>query len=427
MSVTLASNRWRVFVFPFFNVLLNGFNFLFHIIAGRYLTTEQYGQFNALLAMFTLLSVVGLSIQLVTAKLSFQGRDIVVLSKAKKISLFTTVSCFILFAFVPIISKFIQISILSYIWLIILIWLHIITSYYRGMMQGSGSLMKLNLSFYAEVGGKLLLVFFFINLTKTGLDVERLMLAVMLGMLASTIYGYMSSTSGDDRANRRNTGEKISWQQVKQDLGQSFVLNCSILFFLSIDMLAVHYFLPNQSGEYAVALKYGQLVYFAAFSIITALVPKINKALAQEGETINAKTNTITIILAGYGICIFFGLILYLLMSNVLFLPSISLFFGPEYSGVSAILLPIGIVYAILALVVFLAYLHMLSGNSRLKVWLLAGGVSIMIAFILNHRNLRQILVDEIIVYGLLSIGLFIDWLRYKNTDRANSISTEGD
>ncbi|WJH27729.1 hypothetical protein N6H13_21340 [Paenibacillus sp. CC-CFT742] len=152
MSFTLASNRWRVFVFPFFNVLLNGFNFLFHIIAGRYLTIEQYGQFNALLAMFTLLSVVGLSIQLVTAKLSFQGRDIVVLSKAKKISLFTTVSCFILFSFLNIISKFIQISILSYIWLIILIWLHIITSYYRGMMQGSGSLMKLNLSFYAEVG-----------------------------------------------------------------------------------------------------------------------------------------------------------------------------------------------------------------------------------------------------------------------------------
>lgn len=56
-------------MFPLFNVLLNGFNFFFHIAASWYLTGQAYGQANALLALFALLSVLGLSIQLLTAKL----------------------------------------------------------------------------------------------------------------------------------------------------------------------------------------------------------------------------------------------------------------------------------------------------------------------------------------------------------------------
>lgn len=60
-------------MFPLFNVLLNGFNFFFHIAASWYLTGQAYGKANALLALFALSSVLGLSIQLLTAKLVSKG------------------------------------------------------------------------------------------------------------------------------------------------------------------------------------------------------------------------------------------------------------------------------------------------------------------------------------------------------------------
>lgn len=66
--------RWRALVFPLFNVLLNAFNFFFHMAASWYLTEDQYGQANALLALFALLSVLGLSVQLLAAKLVSQNK-----------------------------------------------------------------------------------------------------------------------------------------------------------------------------------------------------------------------------------------------------------------------------------------------------------------------------------------------------------------
>jgi len=56
----------------------------------------------------------------------------------------------------------------------------------------------------------------------------------------------------------------------------------------------------------------------------------------------------------------------------------------------------------------------MLSGNSRLMVWLIAGAGCIVTVFIFNHRNLMQIVLNEIMVYSLLVLGLLVDWLFYK-------------
>ncbi|WP_145051704.1 oligosaccharide flippase family protein [Paenibacillus xylanexedens] len=416
--------RWHALVFPFFNVMLNGFNFVFHMLAGRYLSSEQYGQVNALLALFTLLSVVGLSIQLVVAKLSFYKADRAGLPHPKVISLFAGLLCFFLLVLTPIMNDIFQTSSLAYLWLILILWFHIITSYHRGMMQGSGHLLKLNYSFYMEVGGKLLVVVFFVICTKAGLSVERLMFAVMIGMLVSAVHGSLTTRTGGNLNDLPNRGSRIYWHKIKKDLGQSFILNCCILFFLSVDMLFVHHYLPEQSGEYAVALKYGQLVYFAAYSIITALVPKINMALAYDGDKFNRKSNTLTVILVGYILCISTGLGVYLISYSTWLPQSIPLLFSPNYSVASSILVPTGIVYAIFSVVVFLAYLHMLAGNSRLKIWLIIGVVCMVIAFSLNHHNLWQILFDEMIVYSLLSIGLLIDWLLYKRKigDHANEV-----
>lgn len=405
--------RWHALVFPFFNVMLNGFNFVFHMLAGRYLPSEQYGQVNALLALFTLFSVVGLSIQLVVAKLSFQKADRVGLLQPKVISIFALLLCLFLLVFAPVMSNIFQTSLLAYLWLILILLFHIITSYHRGVMQGSGHLLKLNFSFYTEVFGKLLIVVFFVICTEKGLSVERLMLAVMIGMLVSAIHGYWMNRTNEYLNDLPNKTLKIHWHKVKKDLGQSFILNCCILFFLSLDMLVVHHYIPEQSGEYAVALKYGQLVYFAAYSIITALVPRITLSLSYDGEKFNKKNNTLTVILIGYILCIFMGLGAYLVCYFTWLPQSISLLFSSHYSVASSILVPTGIVYAIFSIVVFLAYLHMLAGNSRLKIWLMIGAVCMVVAFTMNHRNLWQILIDEMIVYSLLSIGMFVDWLVY--------------
>lgn len=422
MTGTKARYRWHGLVFPFFNVMLNGFNFLFHILAGRYLSSEQYGQVNALLALFALLSVVGLSIQLVIAKRSHQKTDEAVLPAPRMISLFALSISVLLLVFLSLTTPIFGTSVLANLWLVMIVGLHIITSYHRGIMQGQGYLLKLNVSFYTEVGGKLLFVFFFVLCTKEGLNVERLMFTVMMGMLISAIHGYWTSKAGAGLHSRRDPGSKISWNQVGKDLGQSFVLNCCVLFFLSVDMLIVHHYLPEKSGEYAVALKYGQLIYFAGFSIITALVPRINTILSENEHDAKKTNRKLTTMITGFTLCIFSGLMVYILFNSLWLPQTIPLLFGPDYSSASSILVPVGTVYAIFSVVVFLAYLHMLSGNARLMIWLIAGAISIVIAFIFNHRNLTQILLSEIMVYSLLGVGLFVDWLFYKKTINVNKL-----
>lgn len=109
-------------------MLLNGFNFFFHIAASWYLTGAAYGQANALLALFALLSVMGLSVQLLTAKVVSKEDRTLALKQLplgalliKTPIILSLASCIILLMLLPVLRSMLGVDASSLLLLYILV------------------------------------------------------------------------------------------------------------------------------------------------------------------------------------------------------------------------------------------------------------------------------------------------------------------
>ncbi|WP_310735668.1 glycosyltransferase [Paenibacillus thiaminolyticus] len=405
--------QWRSLVFPLFNVLLNAFNFFFHIAASWYLTEEQYGQANALLALFALLSVLGLSVQLVAAKLVSQnshntqngdGREF---PGGALVPALTAAAVFVVLAAAhPLFARFLQVDGGALVLLYVVVSIHIMVSLFRGIMQGREQMLALNVNFYIEVAGKLTVFFVCVRL---GLQLWHVMLALAIGMLLAFAHGLI--VGGAKPGLLRGSLRGKLFKSLGREWLDTLIMNVFVLFFTSIDMLAVQHYLAADAGIYAIALKYSQLVYFVAFSVITAFVPKLG---AKGGD--RAALRKLILIFGGFMLgCagfVYAG-------SAWLFPKSIPLLFGPDYQ-VAEHYLPLGgMVYWLLSVVLFFAHLHVLTGRRRFMLWLAAGASVLLLWFGIRHRTPEDFQLAQLAVYGLFAAGFTVDAaLGFKRIER---------
>lgn len=397
--------QWRSFIFPLFNVLLNGFNFFFHIAASWYLNPQQYGQANALLALFALLSVLGLSVQLVAAKLISQNRTGSGFPGGVLISaIVSAAAMLVLFTANPLISAALQVGDKPLFLLYATVSIHMMVSLFRGMMQGKERLLALNVNFYIEVIGKMAAFFICARL---GLQLWHLMLALSAGMLLSLIHG-----AAVEKASFRSIYVplgRMPWRSLGKEWGSTLLMNVFLLFFTSVDMLAVQHYLAADAGIYAIALKYSQLVYFVSFSVIMVLVPRLG-AHAENAAALRRISLIFGVFMIGAAVFVYIG-------SVWLFPQSIPLLFGPAYQPAEHFLKLGGTVYWLFSIILFFVHLHVLTGRRQFMLWLTAGAVLLLLLFAAWHRTPDNILLAQLAVYGLLAVGFTADTvLRFRRT-----------
>ncbi|WP_028530708.1 lipopolysaccharide biosynthesis protein [Paenibacillus sp. HW567] len=395
--------QWRVLVFPFFNVLLNGFNFFFHISASWYLTEQQYGQANALLALFALLSVLGLSVQLMAAKLVSQNKPGAGLPGGAFLPSLTALlaaGTFVALAVLhPLLGHALAVGRGPLFLLYAVVSLHIIVSLFRGIMQGKERLQALNINFYLEAAGKLAVFFSFVP---HGLQLWQLMLALGAGMLLSLAHGLVMEW-GSLRGGQGQAALKHDrpWKPLSREWGNTLLMNVFVLFFTSVDMLAVQHYAAEDAGIYAIALKYSQLVYFVSFSVIAVLIPKIG---AQAGNLPALRT-----------ILLWFGGFMAVCAGMVyagaawLFPLSLPLLFGPAYVEAARYLPLGGAVYWLFSVVLFFVHVHVLTGRRRFMLWMAAGAAALVLSFGLWHRTPDELLLAQVVIYGLFAAGFITD------------------
>ncbi|MGG1619461.1 transporter [Paenibacillus sp. NRS-1782] len=400
------TNRLRTLMFPLFNVLLNGFNFFFHIAASWYLTGQAYGQANALLALFALLSVLGLSIQLLTAKLVSKGdrklplRSLPLGSLLLKAPLLlTALAMVILLAFHPLLRSLLGVQSGPLFMLYGLVGLHILVSSCRGDLQGRERMLSLNVNYYIEVLGKLSLFFM---LAASGLKLEALLLASCGGMLLSLLHGWAVSVRGLSLLG--HTKERIPsglWKSLGQDFTDSLITNLFILFCISIDMLYVQHYFPEQASGYAIALKYSQLVYYVSYSLIAAFIPKLG-AQGHDRQALGKLVAVYAGLMAVAAICVYVG-------TTFVFPTSIPVLFGSSYQSAEAYIPLGGWVYWLFSIVLFFVHVHVLVGRRKFMFGLLAGAATLLAAFHIAHQNPSDFLLSELIVYGVMSLYFVVD------------------
>jgi len=350
-------------VFPVLDVLLNGGNLLIHIYISWYLTTGDYGILNAYFSLLFVLMIFGMSMQTYFAKrLSEDGfREIEIPS----VSIVTNRMAVIV-AFVMIILAIPMVTLLrgtmtQYLIILTTFLIQMRLSFYRGILQGHKSFLKLNSSFYIEMGFKLLIL---IPIIRFYQSVDAALISVLVGIAAS--YFFTKQTAEKNFLGRSNNEKpsKIVLQgmnrtEIHKHIIKGFmrVLSTQVFFyyFTAIVLILTNYYMGDASGLYAVSTRYGQIFIHIGLSIITVLIPYTSEV---QSDPLVFRKKVIQLLL----VYTFIGFML--LLGYSLIMPIVlRTLFDTKYQATSILLIPQAVAYFMLSIAFFMSSMEMVGGN----------------------------------------------------------------
>jgi O-antigen/teichoic acid export membrane protein len=257
------------YIYPFLDILLNGFNYGFHIYTSWYLIKESYATLNAYLALVSLFMVIGIALQSYNAK-NYAGVQI----SGKELKLVNPViimgipSLLLIFS-APLLVPFLKGDFISLLTISVLLISHSVLSSGRGIMQGQGSFLKLNLSFYIEVISKVIFLLVFMP-----------RFPHVLTPLLSILFGYICSL-----LHLLFYIKKLKLKRIRLTNIKSFLKNNKIIIFIfsqffiysyfSMDMILVNGLHQEFAPIYAIIQKLGMIQFFVGSSLMAVFLPEL--------------------------------------------------------------------------------------------------------------------------------------------------------
>ena len=368
--------------------------FLYHFFMGRSLGPEGYGVLASLMAIMALLGISSTTIQLSVSKFvtslkvkgSFEELNYLYPATNKKLgSIFFYV--FILFLIVGLfLSKFLHISyfLISLSFLSILAMPILANS--RGFLQGLQNFKSYGVSLAIEGISKLIFGVLFVFI---GWKVGGALLGVILSYIIVLLIGHFVVKSC-------LKGDKKPFVD-KEIYHYTVPVFFTVLFFTafySIDLLLVkHFFSAIDAGKYAVVSLIGKIVFFASFSVIQVMYPKVIELSGDNGAHKNVLYKSLLIIL--------------LMVAPILFVYQffgdfvINLLFGESYLSIVPLIAPYGLFMLFVSISkMFSLYLLSFKKYSFLYIFSFFLLLEVSLIF-LYHESLAQI-VNLLMVLGLL-------------------------
>ncbi|KHD38534.1 transporter [Clostridium acetobutylicum] len=380
--------RIQEIIFPVLDVSLNGVNYFFHIFVSWYLIPQDYGRLNSLLSLISILTVLGVSFQTYTAKYISKGED---KEPDIKSILNCSLICFLvivvfMLVFSSVIIKATNSDFFSLIIIILTLGSNIILSVIRGIFQGMKSFFMLNISFYIEVISKIAVLFV---LLKNSRNIHSALLAILLGMVFSLFHGMYKVRKLINFKQKARISKRI----IKK-VANIYIANFFFNFFTSVDMIMVNYYLPENSGIFAVVLKYNQLLTFASSSIFTVFIPLLTERLCDRKRFNNCIRNLFLIMIAIS--------VLTLGFYKFVMPYTVAMFFGKAYASAKNYLF-VGIVsYIFLSFIFIIVNIYMITEKWMHFVTLFVAAVIFVIIIALFHKSIISIIYIEIGFYAVL-------------------------
>lgn len=376
-------------LFPILDVLLNAFNWGFHVLVSRGLAPTHYAVLNALLALLSLFMVLGVALQLLTAR-HVAAHGLGAARTLQRLALWSAGAIGAAgFLALPALMWLTRASAPCLLLVLAIFGLNAVLSVQRGLAQGQTTFLSLNGSFYLEVA---------VKLAATGVLLaiwprpEAALCGVLAGMLVSLFVSLRAPQIP------RSPAEKEALRPWLGQLAPVFAASFFLYFFSSIDMLMVNRLLPAQAGTYAVAAKYGQILFFAALSVATVFVPQLSRARS-DAFLFRALTKRLLGILTAFTL-------LSLGCAFTVFPLSVAPVFGASY-GAAGALLPLAVLaYGLLALCFCLVNVLVVLESRTYLLALLLACVTVVISLSLCHATLGAVLGVLAVVYGALLLGL---------------------
>ncbi len=391
--------KYQAMLFPVFDIALNGLNYFFQIFISWYLIPENYGVLNSLLSFLAIILVVGIAFQTYTAKEFAKNRSMEFnFDEIFKSALFYISIVFaVLVVTSPFIHAFTRGSYLAIILVMLISLVNIFLSILRGIFQGSEEFFNLNKSFYIEVITKMLFILVVIKMFH---NVEAVLLSILVGMVIATIYGLVKNRSKLKMSKYSLVNMNIKTHYLR--VFKVIIANFFFYFFTSIDMIMVNFYLPRESGIYAVILKYSQVLQFVALSIMTVFVTILSNSLNNKVEFYNNVKKLFSLILVmSIGALVFYKSVV----------PStVEMFFGTVYKEAGEYLW-MGIIPYIFMIYTFLIInINVVLERTRYLWILFIGAILITILITIFHTNIQSIFIIESIFYFSLMTILLIQF-----------------
>jgi len=275
------------------------------------------------------------------------------------------------------------------------------------LLQGQTHFKRLAASYQAEMWVRLIAA---VILVSIGLAVNGAVFAISLSFIATWFVarkvGKWTSVPGKMNKGAQKTVIAFAGPVVLVYLGQILISNSDII-------IVKRYFSPEAAGQYAAVALIGRIVFFATWSVVTALFPIVARK-HQRGES---HRNMLGL---GLGVVsvISIGIIAFTVIAPEWIINTL---FGEEYVIMAPLLWIYALATALYALANVVVNYQLSAGNSKGTWFALGAGLAQVIAIIIFHDSLQQVIVVQVVLMATLLATLLIWDLRL--AQRRNYVS----
>jgi O-antigen/teichoic acid export membrane protein len=381
--------------------IVNGGNYAFNLILGRWLGPADFSDLSLIVTIVLMSGFITAAFQLTSAKFAAvystdndEGR----MAAARRWLRLGALLCggVILLIFAGGASYWQQFfhtqSAFIFIILGVALPIYLIQGVDRGALQGQLKFKRLAGSYQAEMWTRLIASVILVGL---GYAVDGAVFAIGLSFAATWFVarqvGSWAGKKGELSPKEKRLVAAFAGPVVLAYAGQILISNSDII-------IVKRYFSPELAGQYAALALIGRIVFFATWSIVTALFPIAAKK-HQKGE------NPRPLLLTGVGIVavISIGIIIitWFLPENI-----IGVLFGSAYLSMAPLLWMYAVATALFAIANVIVNYHLSIGRS-FGTWLAIGfGLIQVVLLVLFHNSLQQVILVQIALMAALLLSL---------------------
>ena len=379
-------------------LIVNGGNYLYNLALGRILGPEAFSEAALLITLLLLLSFVGMTFQLVTAKFAvlFSEEDYVHFQNSiySYALAFGMVIGIMVVYFAPALQTLFRTQNTGMFTIFgIGIPIYFLMSVNRGKFQGIQDFGRLSFTYQTEMWSRLSITILLLVI----LPFEPSILVAM-GIGISFLFGLVPIDLKGVRVFSKNKLSKEKSKKVLQFIGLTAGYELTQIIINNSDILLVkHYFEALDAGLYASLALIGRVVYFVAWMFVMLLLPKVVQR-HRDGEP------TVPVLAKYIG---FIGLLSFgIVVACYLFpAPIINLLFGEAYLSMGPLLWQYALATSLFAISNIFAY-YFMSLDHYVPI-LLSGilGISQVLLIIIFHSSLSMIVQIQIVVMIALLVA----------------------
>lgn len=393
-------------------LIVNAANYGLNLILGRVLGPELYAEANMIATLVMILSFIAMGLQLTVAKLYAEGQEKLVGLLHKRVKVLSYLLVIACCASTVLLMNFLQFERWYALAILFLgIPLYLLMSMGRGVYQGKRDFKNLAKTYLVEM---LVRVVVTIGLLLLLMETMYKTEAVAIGFLVSffvTYYCSRVSFMADKKVDKQKLNTVFSFLSVIvfYELSQILINNSDVI-------LVKHYFTAQEAGLYSSMALLGRAVFFATWSLVTVLFPKVIEK-ENKGESHLGLFWSSLMIVASIGGSMVLGS--YLFGEQIMLLA-----FGRAYVSVSNYLWLYCLLTTMFACANVFVYYYMSLGK-YIPVF-----ISILIGFLqiyfltVYHSDLAQVLFVQLALMLVMLLSMVV-YQRINLNSRLSKLSLE--